>query len=148
MGKHELAETATTTADVAVFVTFAGQPYALLVRRLYPPYAGCWALPGGHIDPGETPTQAAVRELAEETGVHLDASQLVRVGVYDTPDRDPRGHYSTTAYTAQLDHTPPAYGGDDADQAAWVPCNSLQVLAFDHGDILGDAWLTLHPEDS
>lgn len=27
-----------------------------------------WELPGGHIDPGETPTQAACRELFEETG--------------------------------------------------------------------------------
>ncbi|HEV2779226.1 MAG TPA: NUDIX domain-containing protein [Actinophytocola sp.] len=31
-----------------------------------------WELPGGGLDPGETPTDAAIRELAEETGIHLD----------------------------------------------------------------------------
>ena len=29
-----------------------------------------WSLPKGHVEPGETPEQAAVREVAEETGVH------------------------------------------------------------------------------
>ena len=40
-------------------------------------YRQCWELPGGMIDPGETPRQAAVRELHEETGVHLEALTFV-----------------------------------------------------------------------
>lgn len=31
---------------------------------------GLWLYPGGHVDPNETPAEAAVREVAEETGVH------------------------------------------------------------------------------
>lgn len=40
-------------------------------------HAGQWALPGGRIDPGETPEQAALRELAEEVDLQLDARAVL-----------------------------------------------------------------------
>lgn len=40
-------------------------------------HAGQWALPGGRIDAGETPEQAALRELAEEVGLQLDPDAVV-----------------------------------------------------------------------
>ncbi|MEO6293854.1 MAG: CoA pyrophosphatase [Burkholderiaceae bacterium] len=40
-------------------------------------HAGQWALPGGRIDAGETPEQAALRELAEEVQLELDASTIL-----------------------------------------------------------------------
>jgi 8-oxo-dGTP pyrophosphatase MutT (NUDIX family) len=48
-------------------------------------HAAQWALPGGRIDPGETPEQTALRELHEELGVELGAdSVLGRLDDYPT----------------------------------------------------------------
>lgn len=51
----------------------------LLIRRRDD---GLWALPGGITDPGETAAETAVRELAEETGIHGTATQLL--GLFDS----------------------------------------------------------------
>jgi len=48
-------------------VHHAGQ--FLLVKRKKEPNANTWGFPGGHVELGETGLEAAVRELAEETGV-------------------------------------------------------------------------------
>lgn len=54
-------------------------PALLLTRRAESlrSHAGQWALPGGRIDPGETPEQAALRELAEEVGLVLGAGAVL-----------------------------------------------------------------------
>jgi 8-oxo-dGTP pyrophosphatase MutT (NUDIX family) len=53
---------------------------------------GRWLQPGGHLDPGELPWQAAVRETQEETGLHVThpagGVRLVHVDVHEGP----RGH--------------------------------------------------------
>jgi len=41
----------------------------LLIRRTKPPYQGLLGLPGGKMEPGETPLAAARREMREETGL-------------------------------------------------------------------------------
>jgi 8-oxo-dGTP pyrophosphatase MutT (NUDIX family) len=49
---------------------------------------GIWVQPGGHVDAGESPDQAALRELAEETGLrarHLEPLTLTHVSVHEGP---------------------------------------------------------------
>ncbi|ETX06077.1 MAG: hypothetical protein ETSY2_19230 [Candidatus Entotheonella gemina] len=41
----------------------------LILERAAGMMQGFWSVPGGHVDPGETPQQAAVRELFEEAGI-------------------------------------------------------------------------------
>lgn len=57
----------------------AGGPAVLLTRRAagLRAHGGQWALPGGRIDEGEEPVDAALRELEEELGLTLTASSLL-----------------------------------------------------------------------
>lgn len=63
-------------ADAAIFDGFGR---LLLVRR---EDDGLWAIPGGACQVGETPAEAAARELFEETGIRSTPTALV--GVYDS----------------------------------------------------------------
>ncbi len=51
-----------------VFVIIRNKNKFLLIKRGTSPLKGCWAAPGGHVDRGETPHQAAIREMKEEIG--------------------------------------------------------------------------------
>jgi 8-oxo-dGTP diphosphatase len=58
------------TVDVAVCIVRSNEGRVLLAERpAHQIAAGYWELPGGKIDPGETPAQAAARELSEEIGI-------------------------------------------------------------------------------
>ena len=124
------------TVDVVV-MTDAAVPSLLLVQREYPPFAGEWALPGGFVEKGEQVVDAAPRELAEETGLHAGALELL--GVYDTPGRDPRGWTVSVVYLATVQSEQPVSGADDARDARWFPAQALPKLAFDHAAIVGEA---------
>lgn len=121
-------------------VVFCGPPEArkvLLVRRGAEPFRDCWALPGGFVDEGERPVEAARRELAEETGVIWEGP-LVPIGTFGDPDRDPRGWTVSAAYLADIGlEEPYVVPGDDAAEARWHFADELpQSLAFDHADIV------------
>ena len=132
--------TAHLTTDIVLFAEHNEVPHVLLIRRGWDPYAGMLALPGGYVDTGETFQQAALRELAEETG--LDGiTRFHQVGIYDRPDRDPRGRVVSVAFTARVDPMPTPTAGDDAREANWLPVDTVlhTRLAFDHDHIVRDA---------
>jgi ADP-ribose pyrophosphatase YjhB (NUDIX family) len=111
----------------------------LLERRAREPFAGLRALPGGHVDYGETVEHTALRELKEETSI--EAKLVGILGVYSDPNRDPRGQHVTVVFIADwIDGNP--VGGDDAQSAEWLSESELQTpkfdLAFDHRLLLRD----------
>jgi len=55
-------------------------------------------------------------------------------------DRDPRGRTVTVAYLVLVDHPVEVTGQDDAAKAQWFPIDALPPLAFDHDDIMRDAF--------
>lgn len=128
------------TTDCVVFGLdlTAGQLKVLLVRRGAEPFAGDWALPGGFVNEGESPQDAAARELREETGLHdLFLEQLYTFG---NPGRDPRGWIVSVANYAlvRLDEQH-ARAASDAAEVAWFDAYRPLRMAFDHAGILDTA---------
>lgn len=114
----------------------------LLIKRKYPPFENCYALPGGFLEYGESVEDACRRELLEETGVR--AGTLTLVGVYSDRGRDPRGHVVSVAFRTRV-RSSAARAGDDAAEVEWIAEWRKVRLAFDHAEILGKAMRDLGP---
>jgi 8-oxo-dGTP diphosphatase len=124
------------TVDALVFTLSGSVPSVLLIKRAGEPFKGQWAVPGGFVDMDEELLDAAVRELAEETG--LTGVKLEQMHTFGTVGRDPRGRQITICFLgiASKDNTA-VKGGDDASEARWWPVNALpQPLAFDHDRVI------------
>jgi 8-oxo-dGTP diphosphatase len=130
------------TVDVVILTMRDGLLHVLLVCRGEAPFEGMWAIPGGFKRPAETLDEAAMRELAEETGVEA-ASLLTQFGAYGDPERDPRMNVVTIAYLAVLRDVGTLAAGSDAAAASLLPVsdvlNGKIELAFDHREIVCDA---------
>ncbi len=115
----------------------------LLIQRKYPPMEGAWAFPGGFVEQGENPIDAAVRELEEETGLIGKEPKLLMV--MGEADRDPRKHIVSIVYEIQVSEDQQPVAGDDAADARFWPISTLLSgeveFAGDHLTILKN-WLS------
>ena len=104
----------------------------ILVQRSKQPRKGAWGFPGGHVEPGETPVEAAVRELREETGVDaLPLSKLTEFEVTSqNPDGSPAAHFHLTAVLCRYVSGVPI-ADDDADDAGWFRVDGLEHSGLD-----------------
>ena len=92
------------------------------------------AIPGGFIDEGETPMQAAVRELGEETEAEVDQYELYSLGDF-VNGVDPREINTWTfPFTVRIHDGVMLGYGDDAIGGQWYDLDSLKgmKLAFSH----------------
>jgi len=106
------------TADSVIFC----DDHVLLVKRKD---TGQWALPGGHVDPGESALFAGVREVEEETGVVLPEATEADI-IYEGPVVDPRATAhawpETTAVRRHIDGPlPELRNSEESEKVAWFP---------------------------
>lgn len=111
---------------VAVGVLLLDGDRVLLVQRGRPPQVGKWTVPGGGVELGETLEEAALRELAEETGLGCTLGPVVEVLDRVLRDGDGRVEYHYvildflgTAPTGEL------RAGSDCAEARWVAIADL-----------------------
>ncbi|HET7529641.1 MAG TPA: NUDIX domain-containing protein [Mycobacteriales bacterium] len=98
----------------------------LLVRRGRPPGLGSWSLPGGRVEPGETPDQAAAREVLEETGLVVEVGELLQtVVIWD-------GTYRVHDFAATVVGGDLA-AGDDAADARWCTVDEVDTMELSAG---------------
>lgn len=116
-----------------LLVTTAGRRRVLLqLRSVHVLNPGVWALPGGALERGESPEQAAVREAEEEAG--LDGSRLTILG------RRPGLTHPRWSYTYVLAEAPdeqlPAHSSWEASEHRWYDVDSPPRLH----PVLADDW--------
>lgn len=98
----------------------------LLIKRKIGPCKGEWALPSGFMELDESPTEAALRELAEETGLKGKSKKLI--GVYSN-NSEIHGYLVTIIYEVEI-FGGELCAGDDAEEAEFFTVNQLPHLAF------------------
>jgi len=98
----------------------------VLVKRNVEPKKGYWCLPGGFIELGETPEQAALRELREETGLNGQIDKLLGVTA-DTSDQ--YGNVLMIGYLVKR-FSGSLAPGDDAAAVAYFQPEKLPEIAF------------------
>jgi ADP-ribose pyrophosphatase YjhB (NUDIX family) len=99
----------------------------LLVKRSVEPKKGFWCLPGGFMELDETPEQAALRELKEETGLAGKIDMLLGVSA------NPSALYHTVLMVGYLvkSYSGSLIAGDDAEDASYFHYNELPEIAFE-----------------
>lgn len=107
----------------------------LLMKR---PESGTWCFPGGFVDVTESPSEAAVREAKEETGLDVEITELV--GHYYCPPGGLYGPHGAVAVVYLCDVT----GGElrlshEGEALQFWPIEDVPEWFRDHGDIAIDA---------
>ena len=98
----------------------------LLIKRKIGPRKGEWALPSGFMEIEESPIEAALRELAEETGLKGKSKRLI--GVYPN-NSEIHGYLVTIIYEVEI-LGGKLCAGDDAEEAEFFTIKQLPSLAF------------------
>ena len=89
-----------------------------------------WLQPGGHIEPGETPADGALREAREETGLNVRHPDNGPILVHLDVHPGPRGHtHLDVRYIVMADDVEPAPGANESQDVAWFAWDDAIAMA-------------------
>ncbi len=114
----------------AVLCLLRNSDKLLLIKRAKEPNLGLYVPVGGHVDPFESPRQAAIREIAEETGVEVTDVRFHGVLVESSPTAY---NWISFVYSAEIPHIapPPCREGE----LEWFPIARLSELPMPTTDL-------------
>lgn len=116
----------------AIFKTGTAGVEVLLVRQVP---TGRWTLIGGCIEPGEDPDVAAIREVAEETGIDVDLDALLWIRALPSSvlhNEDVVQYLDIAFRGAPRDDRAPYVGDDESDAVGWFGIDELPPLLERH----------------
>lgn len=93
----------------------------ILIKKGKGPYKGRWDLPGGKIDFGETPKEALIREIMEETGLKVRSAKLIDAIGYNKVTEEEIFHHVGIIYRCEaksikkIKHEPDGYDSFGAE---------------------------------
>lgn len=110
----------------AIVVSDAGDKVALhLHKRL-----AMWLQPGGHIEAGESPQEAALREASEEIGVPVRHQAPGGVFVHVDVHPGPKGHtHLDLRYLVRAPEVTPAPAAGESSEVAWFGWHDAEAMA-------------------
>lgn len=118
---------------LAAVVLVSQDDSLLFVRRDIEPMLGHWSFPSGYVDRGEVVEAAAVREVREETNLHVELTALI--GVYSSEGNP----VVLVAYAARVIGGQLRPGPETRD-VRFFPPDDLPDLPFPHDDQIMEDW--------
>jgi 8-oxo-dGTP diphosphatase len=113
---------------VGVGAVIISEGKILLEKRKNEPGKGKWSIPSGLVDLGESPEQAVIREVLEETCLEVDAPRLIDVVSDVSLDENGKVkyHFVIIDYLVKVKQGEPK-AASDADALKWVPFSEVEA---------------------